>query len=135
MLFKPYLAEAIIRGEKTQTRRLLPPSGCATVLRDGTITEVYRNHRLLWEVRKTYAIQPGRGKKAIARFHLLTIRLQPLQAITAADATAEGLAHPNPIQAFARLWNDIHSAPGTRWQDNPNVLALTFELATPRSKE
>lgn len=133
MLFKPYLAEAIIQGQKTQTRRRLPqPQGCATALADGTITEVYRNHRLLWELGKTYAIQPGRAKKAIARFRLLAIRLQRLQAITYQDAREEGFHQADPIQAFAKLWDQIHPSPGIRWEDNPHVIALTFELAAPQ---
>ena len=135
MLFKPYLVEAMLQGEKTQTRRLRKPTH-STVLEQDRIIAVYskitrQSNRLLWRVGKTYAVQPGRGKKAIERFRLLGIRLEPLQAITKADARAEGLDCACPIKPFARLWNDIHTTTGTRWQDNPEVFVLTFELVIP----
>lgn len=131
MLFKPYLAEAILQGKKTQTRRL--PTGTNTAMLYNnytTLISVYQNRRLRWRIGNTYAIQPGRGKKAIGRFRLLNVHLEPLQAITSADARAEGLDYACPIKPFARLWNDIHTAPGTRWKDNPQVFVLTFELVT-----
>jgi len=132
MLFKPYLAEAILQGKKTQTRRLKKPTH-STVLKQGRIIAIYQNRRLLWRVGKTYAIQPGRGKKGIGRFHLLSIHQEPLQAITPADVTAEGLtAYPDPTRGFAGLWDDIYTVPGTRWQDNPQVFVLTFELVIPK---
>ena len=131
MLFKPYLAEAILQGKKTQTRRL--PTNTGTVLFQDRIIAVYRNRRLRWRVGNTYAIQPGRGKKSIGRFHLLSIHLESLQAITPADVTAEGLAaYPDPTKGFVALWNSINTKPGTRWQDNPQVFVLTFELVTPK---
>ena len=135
MLFKPYLAEAILQSEKTQARRLRKPTH-SVVLHDNHIIAAYskitrQSNRLLWRVGNTYAIQPGRGKKAIGRFRLLAIRQEPLQAITMADARAEGLGYARPINPFARLWNDIHTIPGTRWLDNPQIFVLTFELAIP----
>ena len=130
MLFKPYLIEAILQGKKTQTRRLRKLTH-SVVLHDDRIIAVYQWNRLLWRVGNTYAIQPGRGKKAVGRFRLLSIRQELLQAITNADARAEGLGYACPINPFARLWNDIHTTPGTRWLDNPQVFALTFELVTP----
>jgi hypothetical protein len=130
MLFKPYLAEAILQGKKTQTRRL--PSNTGSVLFQGHIIAVYQNHRLRWRVRKTYAIQPGRGKKAIGRFRLLSIRHERLQDITEDDTAAEGISRrPGPyIFDFARLWDSINTKPSTQWEDNPQVFVLTFELVT-----
>ena len=137
MLFKPYLVEAILQSEKTQTRRLRKPTH-SVVLHDNRIIAIYskitrQSNRLLWRVGNTYAIQPGRGKNAVGRFHLLSIRQEPLQYITPTDVTAEGLAaYPDPTRGFAGLWNDIHTTIGTRWQDNPEVFVLTFELVTPK---
>ena len=130
MLFKPYLAEAILQGKKTQTRRLPTTNGAVLYDNDNTIIAVYQNGRLRWKVGRTYAIQPGRGKKAIGRLHLLGIRQEPLQAINWRDARNEGLADANPTKAFVSLWNDINPTPGTCWQDNPEVFVLTFELIT-----
>lgn len=30
--------------------------------------------------------------------------------------------------AFAGLWNELHTKPGERWSDNPDVVALTFRV-------
>lgn len=156
MLFKPYLAEAILQGKKTQTRRLIIPATApagttatathtGTVLYDSHIIATYQNRRLRWRVGNTYAIQPGRGKKAVGRFRLLSIRQEPLQAISYQDAKSEGMSHPPTLHilgfvqlpapcilAFFRLWNSVHTKLGTRWQDNPQVFVLTFELVTPK---
>lgn len=129
MQFKPYLAEAILQGKKTQTRRL--PANTSSILHQGRIIAVYQNNRRRWRVGKTYAIQPGRAKKAIGRFRLFAIYYEPLQEITEADARAEGIDYANPIEAFAKLWDSINTKPGTRWQDNPQVFVLTFELVKP----
>jgi hypothetical protein len=43
-----------------------------------------------WVIGKTYAVQPGRGKKQIVRIRILNIRQEHLQDITEADAIAEG---------------------------------------------
>lgn len=126
MQFKPYLAELAAIGQKTQTRRLKKPTD-TTVCCKGHIVAVYRNNRLLWRVGQTYAIQPGRGKKAIGRLHLRSIRQEQLQDITIAGAMAEGIGHANVTEAFSQLWDHINTKFNTRWQDNPNVFVLTFE--------
>jgi hypothetical protein len=145
MLFRPYLVEAILNGTKTQTRRLRKP-GDTVVHRRGTIpVAVYRRpvytrsrpenvigSRLLWRVHKTYAVQPGRGKRAVARIQIAAIREERLQYISLADAVAEGIVAPlsdyDPVSLFIRLWNDINVDLGTRWEDNPEVWVLTFHL-------
>lgn len=71
---------------------------------------------------------------------------QPLQSITEADARAEGIErvqmYPGsshyqdheartfafPQFACASLWNSLHPKPGERWEDNPDVIALTFKV-------
>lgn len=63
------------------------------------------------------------------------VRVERLQDITEADALAEGidrLEHPEtgdwgwPQQRYADLWNSLHTAEGTRWEDNPWIVAITF---------
>ena len=49
-------------------------------------------------------------------------RIERLQAITAADALAEGVDR----DGFAQLWNFLHG-PGA-WDANPWVVALTFTV-------
>lgn len=65
------------------------------------------------------------------------VHVERLQDITEADALAEGidrLEYPEtgdwgwPQQRYADLWNSLHTTDGTRWEDNPWIVALTFEV-------
>ena len=77
------------------------------------------------------------------------VRVEPLHAISREDAIAEGLIHKpgviepdwwllpephhqgsflSPVAAYRWLWNDLHTKPDERWEDNPAVLALTFRV-------
>lgn len=60
MLFKVALAEKIIKGEKTQTRRPVKP-GERLEMVDGLLT-VMRGHRLRMQQGRDYAVCYGRGK-------------------------------------------------------------------------
>lgn len=113
----------------------------------------------LW--RKTPSIHAPRWASRIT-LEVTAVRRQRLQAITPADAEAEGLRKlskdggrlwkygvpgpgeegwpagggedgmmwqdwkVDPREAFAHLWNSLHTKPGTTWADNPEVVALTF---------
>lgn len=69
------------------------------------------------------------------------VRVQRLQEISEEDAIAEGALTATHLpnvgamscnqarQAFADLWNSLHDKPGTRWEDNPWLYALTFDVA------
>jgi hypothetical protein len=79
------------------------------------------------------------------------VRVEPLQSISNEDCIAEGVPiHPNrhaprtgPIQdetarrcglishygaEYRRLWSSLHTKDGQRWDDNPDVLVLTFRV-------
>ncbi|CAN5572269.1 hypothetical protein BH10PSE14_BH10PSE14_06190 [soil metagenome] len=76
------------------------------------------------------------------------VKVEPLQAISRADAIAEGLSlasnaieefwrwpepfHENlwlsPPAAYRHLWSQLHTDEGQRWEDNPDVVALTFRV-------
>ena len=66
-----------------------------------------------------------------------SVSVEPLQAIKLSDICAEGLARTiydfRPVQrgfgAWQDLWDQLHDRPGERWQDNPDVVALTFSVA------
>lgn len=149
MIFKQW--QQVLDGSKTQTRR--PCKGedeeytwCTPTMEDGLVT----GHRILevcavgaeknylrWAVDKTYAVQPGRGKKAVGRIRITRIRRQPLQYITPLDIMAEGIqpirAAPNRFMAevrlgdFVELWDGIYQKP-YRWEDNPDVWVLDLEV-------
>lgn len=133
MIFKQ-IAE-ILSGQKTQTRRRMKPNEFANQWRDDvTINEVLTHTksgepcRLKWGLNKTYAIVPKRGKPAIrdARIRITSIRQERLQAISEADAIAEGVAS---VAEYRDLWERINGrTKGARWQDNPLVWVLTFEV-------
>ena len=130
--------EQVLRGEKTQTRRLVKDGETLErnyILSDGTLspTVVFTaKGRVKWAVGRTYAVQPGRGKKQIARIRLTDIRQERLQNISIEDVRSEGVspaiapyAHYLP---YRQLWDTIHNRPGERWIDNPLVWVLEFEV-------
>lgn len=48
----------------------------------------------------------------------------------------KGANHPHaivpysePWRSYASLWDVLHREPGERWQDNPEIVALTFRVA------
>jgi len=137
MIFSNGLDDKVRDGTKTQTRRLVK-SGDSYVAGyfDGVIYRVERNGKRKWRTGRTYAIQPKRGKKGNGRFRITNIRIEPLQAITEADAIAEGVRKlyrcpqwlpGEAIKSFIELWDSIHKKPGTRWEDNPEVWVLEIE--------
>jgi uncharacterized protein YhfF len=90
MLFKPELCEKILKGEKTQTRRI-KKSGERFVDYLPGGKAVFTERRTKWVVGQTYAICPGRGKPAVGRIRLLDIREERVKDISEADAIVEGV--------------------------------------------
>lgn len=104
------------------------------------------NYRLKWQVGRTYAVQPGRGKAAIGRIRITAIRKERVQDITEEDAFAEGCkkgeiweSGPNELGytfkfqtkaqfEFKTLWEEVHG-PGA-WERNDGVWVLEYELVT-----
>jgi len=108
-------------------------------------------YRLKWQVGRDYAVSPGRGMPAdnwdALRIRITEIRREKLQDISAEDAIAEGinedvcLIHNNAtpealdrvarkiaIERYRELWESINTHKGTRWEDNPDVWVLVFEV-------
>lgn len=149
MIFTETHAAQVLDGRKRQTRRPVKPGDEARYDHKGNIIAVYRrrpkkrgdeawyNHkgRLLWQVGKDYAVQPGRGKRSIGRTPPVEeIRRERLGQITRTDISAEGV-RDQPKSAyslydarsvFARLWDSLYRKP-YRWVDDPEVWALEFE--------
>lgn len=103
--------DAVLSGYKTQTRRF---------------TDTY-------QVGKTYAACPGRGKKGEGRILIKRKWQEQLQDISEKDAAAElGYPYdgtPSYRRLFHYLWDSIYGDRlGKRWADNPHPWAYEFEL-------
>jgi len=158
--------QAVLSGRKTITRRIVKPreflvselkdkqnplSDCVdtVVIRSSLFPlphQMKPTEQIKWQVDRTYAVQPGRGQKAVGRIRLLEIRQERLQEIDEAGAIAEGVqpyfypgemsltprgieqaGYLNYIKPYRLLWNSIHTKRGERWDDNPLVWVLRFE--------
>ena len=64
------------------------------------------------------------------RIKILSIRREPLQTITWDGAWDEGIGghSSRPVTDYRNLWDSINKQPGTRWQDNPQVWVIKFEV-------
>jgi len=132
MIFKQ-IAE-ILDGRKTQTRRIRKPDEWHdgewvfdTISRVEVIKEDEYRGRLKWAVGRKYAIIPKRGAAGIGRhIEIVDIRIEPLQAITEADAIAEGVGS---VEEYKALWESINGKDKANcWAANPRVWILTFKL-------
>jgi hypothetical protein len=112
----------------------------------------YTNVRALYIIGRTYAVVPGRGQPAVwwrelvsggpynlarekpllqsgwqpLRIRITAIRQERLQDMSEADARAEGVAS---VEDYKALWTRINGkTKGARWEDNPAVWVLTFEM-------
>lgn len=93
MLFKQALIDKIREGQKTQTRRPVKSNERLLVGYQGrhfVDMALDGKDRRKWCVGKTYAIQPGRGKKAVGRILITKIREEDVRRICWNDALAEG---------------------------------------------
>ena len=137
MIFKDKLCQKVLDGTKTQTRRLVKDGD---LLIRWPMPCVFRDtkgggNRLAWRENQTYAVQPGRGKHAVGRIGIAKIRREKLQDASDADLLYEGIEFEyvgrDQIEvrqrAWRNLWNSIHPK-GNRWEDNPDVWVLEFEL-------
>lgn len=120
MLFQHSL-DLVLSGRKTQTSRVVAPNDAAERGRDGKIEAVKSNRRDKYRVGKTYAVQPARGKPAVARIRLLAIERKQVRDTTTEQAQAEGVASR---EAFFEMWRVVHRTDRL----DADVWLLTFEL-------
>jgi hypothetical protein len=100
--FRPELVEKIFNRKKSQTRRSVVPGD---VLKTEPL-RVYRETkratlRLHWQVGKSYAIQPGRGKPGVGHVTVTNIRFEDVRMISLDDAKAEGF---ETVVEFLAVW-------------------------------
>ncbi len=140
MIFKGTI-EQVLNRTKTQTRRpvksgdfLQGPIKLSKYSYSGEY--VIRNNRTRFEVRKTYAVQPGRGKKSIGRIKIKKISREYIQGISDSDLLAEGIEFDYVgsdqlevrRRSFINLWDSLYAKTEYRWDNNPVVWVLEFEL-------
>jgi hypothetical protein len=118
VIFARDLAEKIVRGEKTQTRRLRHGEN-STGKPGGWVDEPCR-----YKVGRTYAVQPGRGAKSIGRIRILSVTPQAFCDMTKDDVLAEGF---QTHSAFAARWLSMYGKGS--WLDP--VWRIEFELVKP----
>lgn len=113
MNFKPELAQAVMAGRKTVTRRLVSHN---------TRSPWWREKCSL-EVGKDYAVCPGRGKNAIGRVRIVRVSREPLHLVlNHGEAHREGF--PSAL-AFREAWKGINGS----WDDMALVWRVEFEVA------
>ncbi len=120
MIFE-YTMDLLESGRKTQTCRLARPEEKAERGKNGKIEAVTNKGRDKYRVGKTYAVQPGRGKPAVARIRLLGIEGKNIADVTTAEAKAEGYSDRDE---FLKVWREIHGEK----QMKADVWVLKFEL-------
>lgn len=109
MIFAPDLAQAIVDGRKTETRRPANYGPCR------------------YQPGRTYAVQPGRGKRGIARIRVLNVHIENLGAITGLGAIDEGFAS---ISSFRERWERIYGV----FDPTLPVWVIRFEDAALRDR-
>lgn len=135
MIFKQITE--VLNGTKTQTRRVCKPNERLLGALGSQWVDIALPGRDLrkWVVGRTYAAQPGRGKKAVGRIRITGIRQERLQDIDFDDALAEGCRATLwegevavwPQEAYCDLWQSINGKGS--WDANPLVWVLEFEVA------
>lgn len=124
----------------------LPPSdlgGDMSVLflADGGVLNAVMNEAMPWGKHRQGMHMP----RWASRLTLILegVRVERLHAITSTDAIAEGVERapggwrnyldparsvPFADTAYKFLWQSLHQGEGQRWEDNPEVLVLTFRV-------
>jgi hypothetical protein len=112
--------EQVLCGEKWQTRRLVKAN--EQFIQTESLIRVEAGKRTVYQVGKTYAVQPNRGKKSVARILLTGLRKEVVDAISTNDALAEGFQSRDE---FFTTWFGIH---GEKADLKRQVWVLEFSL-------
>lgn len=95
MNFKPELAQAVMAGRKTVTRRLVSDNPRSPWWRE----------RCGLIIGRDYAVCPGRGKHAIGRVRIVNSGMRPLSRMNVREAHREGFGS---IREFEAAWAAIN---------------------------
>jgi hypothetical protein len=120
MIFQ-YTLDLLLSGRKTQTCRIAKTGEIGERGTHNAIVAVTFKGHDKYRVGKTYAVQPARGKPAVARIGLVGIDHKKISEITREEAEAEGYSSR---EEFFGVWQSIH---GDKNAD-AEVWVLKFEL-------
>lgn len=98
--------EKVLLGEKTQTRRQRKP--LQYYFKETCQVEKWQRYltwKTVYAIGKTYAVQPARTAKGIARIQIMSIRREDVRQISEADARAEGFDSP---ELFWLKWCEMY---------------------------
>ncbi len=115
MNFQPHLARLVIAGKKTVTRRIASSNPRSPWNAAGCKLTIGRD----------YAICPGRGKPAIGRARVLSVRLIPLGRLSPDEARREGF---DSIAAFEAAFTQINGS------YDPQVMVWRVQLQRAEQK-
>ncbi len=113
MNFKPELAEKVMAGTKTVTRRLVNENP----------NSPWWMHSTRWPVGKRFTINPGRGKPNIGHAVVLDASIRQLGYPSLAECQAEGLAS---LDEFTEVWKAINHG----YNIHSLVWRIRFEVST-----
>jgi hypothetical protein len=111
MIFKPELAEAVMAGTKTVTRRL-----CSDNPRSP-----WAHDRGPWRTGKVVTVQPGRGVTNIGHVRILSMRRERLGRLDAPEAKREGF---DSVEAFEATFEGLNGG----YDERAWVWRLEFEV-------
>lgn len=112
MIFSPLMAEKVLSERKTVTRRPTKDKPCR------------------YAVGADYAVQPGRGKKEIARIWIISVTVQTLTGVLiAGEPELEGF---DSADEFRKYWTELYGEWGGFIQP---VYRIEFELTNTENEE
>lgn len=97
--------EKVLSGEKTLTSRIVKPTEHLAHTFEYAYVWSVPTLRPKYQVGKTYAVQPGRGKATIGHIELLAIRQYDVREITEDEARREGFTSRTH---FWLVWSKMH---------------------------
>jgi len=109
MNFRPELAAKVMAGQKTVTRRRMSNNPRSPWFRD----------RCSLVVGRSYAVCPGRGKAAIGRVIVISVRVSTLSYVGCSEAILEGF---RTYGEFVDAWTGINGS----WDPSERVWRVAF---------
>lgn len=106
MNFKPELAEKVMAGEKTVTRRLVSSNARSPWAYNGCKLKLGRD----------YAVCPGRGKNAIGRVRITSLLLVQLGHLDGKEAQREGFETPAEFESVFAGINGRYNPKAWVWR-------------------